>query len=120
MSHKPINENIRSLRIEDEAGDLRSLLDYAGEQFADVVKAVEAHGKAGSLTLKINLKPSAAGALAVKSEVKIVKPKGLPAESLLWPTPEGNLVAEDPRQERLELREVQVEKPRELKAVAAA
>ncbi|MDD2663987.1 MAG: hypothetical protein PHD19_09520 [Dechloromonas sp.] len=45
------------------------------------------------------------------------KPKGMPAESLLWPTPEGNLMAEDPRQTTLELKQVAAEPARELKAI---
>lgn len=115
---KPINENIRSLKIEDENGDIRPLLDYAGEQLADVILAITNHGKAGSLTLKIDLKPSTAGALAVKCSVKASKPKGLPPESLLWPTPEGNLLSEDPRQEKLELRAAPEPEAMELRQVA--
>jgi hypothetical protein len=43
----------------------------------------------------------------------------MPAESLLWPTPEGNLMAEDPRQAKLELKPVAAEPARELKTVSA-
>lgn len=31
---KPLNENIRALRIETETGDLVPLLDHAGSEFA--------------------------------------------------------------------------------------
>lgn len=86
-------------------------------KFAELVNAVTANNKAGTLTLKIAVKPSTAGALAVKAEVSITKPKGLPPESLLWATPEGNLMAEDPRQTKLELRDV-TPPTRELKAIA--
>ncbi len=41
-------------------------------------------------------------------------PRGLPAEALLWPTPDGNLVSEDPHQTKLELRPVNLP-ARELK-----
>ena len=68
------------------------------------------------MTLKIDVKPSTAGALAVKGDVNTKKPKGAPAESLLWATPDGNLVADDPRQTKLEFRVVP-EAMRELKAV---
>ena len=61
---KPINENLRSVRIENDNGDLLPLLDHAGEQFADLIKSVVSTGKAGSLTLKVDVKPSTAGALA--------------------------------------------------------
>lgn len=116
---KPLNENIRDVRIEDENGDIRPVLDVAGGKLSDLITAVVANNKAGSLTLKIDIKPSTAGALAVKAEVKITKPKGLPPESLLWATPDGNLMADDPRQTKLELKPVAAEPSRELKTVAA-
>ena len=104
---KPIQENLKSVRIEDdETGDLIPVLDYAGQKFSSLVKAVADTGKAGSITLKVTVRPSTAGAMAVKPEVRVTMPKGLPAEALLWPTPDGNLLAEDPRQEKLELRQV--------------
>ena len=116
---KPIKEHLRSVRIENEAGDLGPLLDDAGEKFAELVRAVNATGKAGSLTMKVFIKPSTAGANAVRGEASIKKPKGLPAESLLWPTPEGNLMDDDPRQSKLELKQVAAEPARELKTVGA-
>lgn len=119
MSAKPITDNIRSVRMVDEHGDLRPALDVAGDKLAEVVNAVTATGKAGSLTLKIDIKSSTAGALAVKAEVKITKPKGIQAESLLWPTPDGNLLEDDPRQVKLELRPVATEPARELKTITA-
>lgn len=116
---KPLNENIQHVRIENEQGDLLPIMDAAGAKFSELVNAVAANNKAGTLTLKIAVKPSTAGALAVKAEVSITKPKGLPPESLLWATPEGNLMAEDPRQTKLELRDVTPAPSRELKAIVA-
>lgn len=116
---KPLNENIQFVRIETEDGDLIPIMDAAGAKFNELINAVTGHQKAGTLTLKIAVKPSTAGALAVKAEVSITKPKGLPPESLLWATPEGNLLAEDPRQTKLELKPVVAEPVRELKTVAA-
>jgi len=113
---KPINENIRNIRIEDEAGDVRPLLDLASEKLAELIAAVTSHGKAGSFTMKLDIKPSTAGALAVRGDVKITKPKGLPPETLLWATPDGNLMSEDPRQTKLELRGVKDDK-KELRPV---
>ena len=114
---KPLNENIRFVNIEDEEGNLIPVLEHAGNELSKLVNAVVTTGKAGSLTLKIDIKQSTAGALAVKSNVSTKIPKGLPPESLLWPTPEGNLITEDPRQEKLDLKQVPVEKPRELKVI---
>ncbi len=114
---KPLNENLIGVRIETDEGDLLPILDVAGLKFSELVSAVSQHQKAGTLTLKISIKPSTAGAMAVKADVSINKPKGLPAESLLWATPDGNLVAEDPRQTKLDLKSVQPEPIRALKAV---
>lgn len=116
---KPIQDNIRNVRIEDENGDLIPVLDAAGQEFSEVVKAVVQTGKAGKLTMTIDIKPSTAGALAVKAAVTAKRPKGLPPESLLWPTPEGNLLADDPRQTKLDLKPVAAEPARELKTVSA-
>lgn len=47
---KPINENLRELRIENEDGDLIPVLDHAGAEFAALIKAVVSTGKAGAIT----------------------------------------------------------------------
>ena len=117
---KPIHDNLRSVRIEDEeTGDLIPVLDYAGERFSKLVKAVVDTNKAGTITLKVTVRPSTEGALAVQPEVRVTMPKGMPAEALLWPTPDGNLVAEDPDDKvELDLRQVQPD-ARELKTTNA-
>lgn len=114
---KPLNENLKAVRIETEEGDLIPAMDVAGAKFSDLINAVTAHSKAGTLTLKLTVKPSTAGTVAVKAEVNVSKPKGMPAESLLWPTVEGNLMAEDPRQTKLDLKEVTAEPARQLKSL---
>jgi hypothetical protein len=116
---KPLNENIRAVQIVTDDGELLPVLDHAGSKFADLINAVTGTGKGGSLTLKIEVKPSTAGALAVKASVAVKAPQGKPAESLLWPTPEGNLMAEDPRQSNLDLKPVAAEPARELKTITA-
>ena len=92
-------------------------MDAAGAKFSELIRAVTENNKAGKLTLKIDVKPSTAGTLAIKAECTITKPKGMPAESLLWPTPDGNLMAEDPRQTKLDLKPIATEPARELKTV---
>jgi len=116
---KPLNENLKAVCIETEEGDLIPAMDLAGAKFSELIKSVSENNKAGKLVLTIDIKPSTAGTLAVKAEVKITKPKGMPAESLLWPTVEGNLMADDPRQTKLELKPIQSEPARELKTVSA-
>ena len=117
---KPLHENLTHVRVENEAGDLLPVMDLAGSRFAELIAAVSATNKAGTLILKIDIKPSTAGAMAVKADVTIKKPKGLPAESLLWATPEGNLIAEDPRQAKLELKAAPQESVRVLHPVKSA
>lgn len=112
---KPLNENLTAVRIETDDGDLLPIMDVAGAHFNELVSAVAQHQKKGTLTLKIQVKPSTAGAMAVKADVSITKPKGLPPESLLWATPDGNLISEDPRQIKLDLKPT-IEPVRELKA----
>ena len=115
---KPIHLNLNGVYVETDDGEVLQLLDLASDKLAELVNAVTSTGKAGSLTLKIDVKPSTAGALAVRGDVKIKKPARLPREALLWATPDGNLLAEDPKQTRLELKPVQDVKP-ELKTISA-
>lgn len=105
MANRPLHDNLTHVRVETESGDLLPVMDLAGAKFAELIAAVSAINKGGTLTMKIDIRPSTAGALAVKADVAIKKPKGLPAESLLWATPEGNLIHEDPRQKKLESKE---------------
>ena len=114
---KPIVENLRSVYTDD--GEDR-LIDRAAETLADVVKAVGETGKAGKVTITIDVRKATAGALAVKGSVTAKVPKGQAVEALLWPTPEGNLLTEDPAQAKLDLRPVKSAAPAEVKVVPAA
>lgn len=96
---KPITDTLRHLG----AG---CLMDDAAEAMAGLVLAVDSTGKAGTLTIKISLRKATAGALAVTGTVTAKKPAAPPMESLMFPTPEGNLLTEDPRQQKLELKSV--------------
>lgn len=120
MSNLPLHDNLTHVRVETETGDLLPVMDLAGTKFAELIAAVSATNKGGTLTMKVDIRPSTAGALAVKADVTIKKPRGLPAESLLWATPEGNLIAEDPRQKKLELQQAPQEPVRTLRTVKSA
>jgi len=87
---KPLNENLTSIRFETEDGDLLPIMDVAGTKFNELINAVASHQKAGTLTLKITVKPSTAGAMAVKADVSITKPKpnlcsGRRRKATSWP-----------------------------------
>ncbi len=116
---KPINDNLKFVSIATEGGELVPLLDFAGDKFGELINAVTSQGKAGTITIKVSVSPSTAGALAVKADVAVKSPKSKPVESLLWPTPEGNLMADDPRQLKMDLKAVPAEPVRELKTVGA-
>jgi hypothetical protein len=114
---KAFFENLEGVRIENDDGDLIPVSDVVANKLAELVGAVVSTNKAGRLTLKIDMKPSTSGTLAVKADVSLVKPKGLPAEALLWPTPDGNLEGSDFHQKNLDLKPVQTEEFRQLKSV---
>ena len=95
---KPITETLRLL-------DGGVFLEDCAEKLAEAVKAVDETGKAGKVTITIDLKKSG-GAIAVTGKVTNTAPEGPPDTTLLWATVEGNLVLDNPAQRKLEFREV--------------
>jgi hypothetical protein len=95
---KPITETLRLL-------DGGVFLDACADKLAEAVKAVEETGKAGKVTIVIDLKRTG-GAIAVTGKVTNKAPEAAPDSTLLWATVEGNLVADNPAQRKLEFREV--------------
>lgn len=111
MSVRPITDTLRSLGH-------GVFIDEASEALNQLVNAVESTGRAGKLTLVLSLKKATRNGLAlvVQDEIKLQLPKQPARETMLFATPEGNLLTEDPRQQSLELRSV-TETPPELKVV---
>lgn len=98
MTTRPITDTLRQI-----GGG--SYLDEASETLAELVNAVAASGKAGKLTLEIKVKKTTrGGAMHIAGTCKVSKPAEEPMEAMLFATPEGNLVAEDPHQQKLDLR----------------
>lgn len=93
------------------------LVDRASDELAKVVQAIESTGKPGSITIKLSLKRVGGGALAADGRITCVVPKEAPSVTLLFATPEGSLITEDPNQRKLDLRQVAAELPRELKSI---
>ncbi|MBN3848180.1 hypothetical protein G3N58_15265 [Paraburkholderia sp. Ac-20342] len=111
MSARPITDVLRKV-----AGGV--LLDRTSEQFADLVRTIDASGGSGTLTLVLTVKKaSRGGAMLVTGKCATKKPADDPLEAMLYATPEGNLVADDPRQEKLDLKSVDAPavQPAELK-----
>lgn len=100
MSARPITDTLRHI-----AGGV--FIDMASDKMAELVSAVDASGKAGKLTLEVSVKKATrGGAMLVTGKVKLTKPAEEAMEAMLFSTPEGNLVADDPRQQKLDLKSV--------------
>lgn len=78
-------------------------LAEAADQLAEIVKAVDQTGKGGDLTIKISVRKASSSALALRGKLTVKMPPEQPLEALMFPTPEGNLLTEDPRQTKLPL-----------------
>lgn len=95
---KPISETIRMF----QGGDFNI---KAGELFAAVLRGVEDTGKAGKLTITLDVKQQN-GAVSVLAKVTDKTPEALPDADLYWTTPDGNLTLRNPAQRELELKNV--------------
>ncbi len=77
-----------------------------GEGLAEVVAAVLAHQRKGSVTVKINISPSdIQGAVVVTDKVELKAPEPVPDPSLFFGDDHGNLSRRDPRQVELPIRD---------------
>lgn len=75
-------------------------VDTASDKLAELVSAVDSTGKAGRLDLTITVKKaSRGGAMLLVGKVRLTKPAEEPMEAMLFATPEGNLVVDDPHQQ---------------------
>ncbi|MDE2441079.1 MAG: hypothetical protein KGP14_08640 [Betaproteobacteria bacterium] len=100
MSIRPITDTLRHI-----GGGV--FIDIASDKLAELVAAVDTTGKAGSIDLKIKMKKATrGGAMHITGTVKLNKPAEEPMEAMLFATPEGNLVADDPHQQKLDLKSV--------------
>ena len=99
MSVRPITDTLRLL----EGG---AFLDQASDKLAQLVKGIEETGKSGKLVIQLDLKQVAGGAISITPHVSTKVPEAKPDSTLLWPTVEGNLSIDNPRQQKLDLREV--------------
>lgn len=100
MSTRPITDTLRHI-----GGGV--FIDQASEKLAELVNAVDASGKAGVLTITIAVKKATrGGAMHIGGKIALKKPAEDPMEAMLFATPEGNLIADDPRQQKLDLKRV--------------
>lgn len=91
------------------------------KQVADCVNAARDTNKMATLTVTLKFKPEANGAqIFISDETKTKLPSFPRAATILFPTPQGNLQREDPRQTSLPgLKSVDDERPKEFKQASA-
>jgi hypothetical protein len=85
-----------------------------------VVAAVRAAGKSGSITLTLKVAPASKGnteVLMIESQVRTKLPEPDRGMTIFYATEDNRLVRNDPRQQMLPLRVVDIEQPKQLKEV---
>lgn len=95
----------------DTARDIRrgQFLEDAADELQRVIAAVEETGKPAKLTIEIAIKPAGGklqGAVILSDKIKAKLPELPAGDTILFVTPENNLVATDPRQKPLDLKTV--------------
>lgn len=112
MSNRPdlFTHTINQLRYGQTAEELSA-------HVAACVNAARDTGKKAELTIKLVFKPEANGAqIFISDEIKPKIPAFPREATILFPTPQGNLQREDPRQTSLPgMRIVEDERPTEFK-----
>jgi hypothetical protein len=113
MSIRPITDTLRQI-------GRGAFIDHASAELAELVRHVEETGKGGTLVLTLKVSKAGRGsALVVEGNSAVKLPKPAPSDTLMWATPEGNLVTSDPAQGVLELREVAHTSSQPLREAAA-
>lgn len=83
-----------------------TLFSDASYELASLVKAVDQTGKPGKLIIEISLRKLNGLTMAANGKLVVKAPKEPDLETLFFPTPDGNLLTEDPRQGQLKLKAV--------------
>jgi hypothetical protein len=99
MPVRPITDTLRAVQQ-------GVFLEEASEQLAALVKQITETGKGGKLVIELAIKPVGrkSAAISITGKVTAKAPNETPDETLMFPTPEGNLLTEDPRQQKLDLK----------------
>lgn len=79
------------------------------EMLAETVAAVTEHGKVGSVTMTLKIKPAGDNMVQVFDDLKSKAPEGDRAPSIFYTDENGNVSRSDPRQTELPLRKVERE-----------
>lgn len=76
------------------------------EALAEVVKNVLEHGKQGTLSLSLKIKPVGDGQVQIVDAIKVGAPEGEKAPSIFYSDENGNVSRSDPRQTEMPLKQV--------------
>lgn len=96
MPRRSMFDTLRELR-----GGL--VIDDLDAKLQELVQAVQSTNAAGSLTLTINVAPmkGSTEAVVVKDDVKLKKPEIKSSGTVMFPSVEGNLSRQHPKQDDL-------------------
>lgn len=110
----PPRKTFNSYVLEQRNGAMHAELS---EEMAALVKSVQDHGKGGTLTVTINVKPGAKGTrmVIVTDDIKVKAPRGERPATMFYVDGDGNLSRNDPTQPELPLRRVDVAPPADLR-----
>lgn len=86
-------------------------VEQLNDNMAELTKAVMEANGTGSLTLKISMKPDGNNSVELDSVVTLKKPNIKRGKTIMFVSPDGALVRNDPRQTDLPLRAVPVVAP---------
>ena len=105
----------------DTARDIRrgQFLDECADKMQEVIAHVAEYGKPAKLLIEITVQPASRTGGAMKVSDKIIaKTPNMPnGETILFVTPDNNLVPNDPRQKSLDLKSVVDTQTGELKTI---
>jgi hypothetical protein len=77
------------------------------EAISEAVQAARDTGKQSVITMKITIKPQGnSGQYFITDEISTKLPKLPKEQTIMFGTPEGNLLRDDPRQQKLPLRDL--------------
>jgi hypothetical protein len=95
MTPKPFTEILGTLRY----GHLN---DDLAKELQALTLQCEKTGRAGTLSLKLTLKPGKGGQIEVFDDISVTAPKDEKGSSLLFATTDGQLTRDNPRQLSIE------------------
>ena len=78
----------------------------ASDELAKTIEAARTTNKVATMTITLKIKPDSDGVYLIEEDNKSSLPKLPRGKTVMFGTPDGNLVVNDPHQSELELRSV--------------